>query len=143
MILLDTNVLSELMRERAEPAVVAWLNQQPKLSVWLTAISLFEIRLGLQSKPAGRQRERLIAAFEDICAREIENRIAPFDTAAAHETANLMSARNKRGFSVDLRDTMIAGIALSARATIATRNTRHFQDLNVPVVNPWREGAKL
>lgn len=143
MILLDTNVLSELMRQDPDPAVIAWLDRQPGLSVWTSSISVFEIRFGLQSKPAGRQRDRLVAAFEQFCTLVIENRIVAFDAEAAHQAANLMAVRNKRGFSVDLRDTMIAGVAMSARATLATRNTRHFRDLHIPVVNPWNEGAKL
>lgn len=143
MILLDTNVLSELMRPDVDVAVVAWLNRQPRLSVWISAISVFEIRLGLQSKPEGKKRDYLFAAFEDVRTRVIENRVVPFDAEAALEAAKLMSARSRRGFNVDLRDTMIAGIALSTQATLATRNTRHFDDLHVPVVNPWREGAKL
>lgn len=143
MILLDTNVLSELMREDPDAVVVDWLNRQPRLSVWISSISVFEVRLGLQSKPAGKRRDRLQAAFEQVRVRAIENRVAPFDADAAHEAAVLMAERNKRGFVVDLRDTMIAGIALSARATLATRNTRHFRDLRVSVVNPWHEGAKL
>lgn len=143
MILLDTNVLSELMRQRPEAAVVEWLNGQPRLSVWISAISVFEIRLGLQSKPAGRQRDGLVAAFEEVRIRLIENRVAPFDAEAAQEAASLMADRNMRGSPVDLRDTMIAGIAISSRATLATRNTRHFRDLHVPVVNPWRDGERL
>jgi hypothetical protein len=143
MILLDTNVLSELMLPEVEPAVVSWLNRQPRLSVWISAVTIFEVRLGLQSKAGGKQRDYLSAAFEQVRTRLIENRVLAFDTEAAIEAANLMAARNKRGFNVDLRDTMIAGIALSRRATLATRNTRHFDDLQVPVVNPWHEGAKL
>jgi hypothetical protein len=143
MILLDTNVLSELMRKSPDGAVVAWMNQQPRLSVWISSISVFEIQLGLQSKSAGKQREHLISTFEEVRTRVIENRVVSFDAYAAREAANLMAVRNKRGVSVDLRDTMIAGVALSTGATLATRNTRHFHDLHIPVVNPWHDGAKL
>lgn len=141
MILLDTNVFSELMRKDPDEAVVSWINRQPRLSVWISSISVFEIRFGLQSKPSGKQREHLISIFEEVHTRVIENRVVAFDADAAREAADLMAVRNKTGFSVDLRDMMIAGIALSRHAAIATRNTRHFQDLKVPVVNPWQEGA--
>jgi predicted nucleic acid-binding protein len=104
---------------------------------------VFEIRFGLQSKPAGKQRDHLTAAFERVRTISIDNRVVEFDADAAEEAARLMATRNMRGFSVDLRDTMIAGIALSRRATLATRNTRHFHDLHVLVVNPWQEGARL
>jgi toxin FitB len=142
MILLDTNVLSELMLPNPDAAVIAWLDRQPRLSVWISSITVFEVRLGLESKPAGRQRDSLTAAFEHVRTRLIEDRVVPFDADAALEAAKLMSVRNKHGFNVEVRDTMIAGIALSARATLATRNTRHFNDLHVPVVNPWSRTPK-
>lgn len=143
MILLDTNVLSELMRESPEPTVIGWLNRQSRSSIWISSVSVFEIRFGLQSKPAGKRRDHLTAAFEKVRIISIDNRVVEFDADAAEEAAKLMATRNMRGFSVDLRDTMIAGIALSRRATLATRNTRHYHDLHVPVVNPWQAGAKL
>jgi hypothetical protein len=143
MILLDTNVLSELTRKEPHAAVTAWLDRQPALSLWTSSISIFEVRFGLQVMAAGRQRDHLVTAFDEFCADVLENRILAFDSGAAHEAADLTALRKKRGFPVDLRDTMIAGIALSRRATLATRNTRHFHDLQVPVVNPWEAGAKL
>lgn len=143
MILLDTNVVSEITRRQPDAGVIMWLNRQPALSIWISSISFFEVRFGLYAMSPGKHRDYLVAAFDEFCAQVVENRILTFDTDAANEAAKLMSARNKRGFSVDLRDTMIAGIALSASATIATRNTRHFHDLQVPVVDPWHAGAKL
>lgn len=143
MILLDTNIISEISRKQPAAGVIAWLDQQPPSSLWITSISVFEVRYGLYAMAPGKHREFLTAAFDDFCAHVVENRIVTFDSDAAHETAKLMAGRKKRGFSVDLRDTMIAGIALSRRATVATRNTRHYHDLHVPVVNPWQEGAKL
>lgn len=143
MILLDTNIISEITRKQPNAGVIAWLDQQPSLSLWISSVSVFEVRYGLYAMAPGKHREFLVAAFEDFCAQIVDNRILTFDADAAHETAKLMAARNKRGFSIDLRDTMIAGIALSRRATLATRNTRHFHDLHVPVVNPWQAGATL
>lgn len=143
MILLDTNVVSEITRKQPDTGVIRWLNRQPALSIWMSSVSIFEVRFCLDVMAPGRHRDYLEEAFNAFCAQVVENRILIFDADAANEAAKLMAARNKRGFSVDLRDTMIAGIALSARAMIATRNTRHFHDLHVPVVNPWQEGAKL
>lgn len=139
MILLDTNVVSEITRREPDPVVIAWLDRQPFQSIWVSSVTIFEARYGLQAMAAGRHRERLDKAFEDFCAQVVEDRILAFDAEAAREAANLMADRKKRGFPVDLRDTMIAGIALSARATIATRNTRHFRDLHISVVNPWKD----
>ncbi len=137
MIILDTNVLSALMRTAPEAPVVAWLDRQPAESVWITSITLFEARLGLALLPAGRRRQTLEGAFARLLKEDLENRVLDFDSAAATEAASLAAGRQKAGRPVDMRDTQIAGIALARHATLATRNVRHFRDLNVPVVNPW------
>ena len=137
MIILDTNVLSALMRKMPEAPVVVWLDRQPAESVWITSITLFEARLGLALLPKGRRQQALEAAFARLLEEDLENRVLDFDSAAATEAALLAARRQKSGRSVDMRDTQIAGIALARRATLATRNLRHFQDLNVPVVDPW------
>jgi predicted nucleic acid-binding protein len=134
VIILDSNVISALMREEAP--VVTWLDRQPETSIWITSVTLFEIRFGLDVMPLGRRRSLLAQVFETTLD-EIEYRIAVFDWAAALETASLAGERQRRGEPRDLRDTMIAGIALAHHATLATRNTSHFADLTVPVVNPW------
>lgn len=137
MIILDTNVLSALMRTTPEVAVVSWLDRQPTESVWITSITLFESRLGLAVLPKGRRQQTLEAAFARLLEEELENRVLDFDSAAAIEAASLAAERQKAGRQVDIRDTQIAGIALARRATLATRNTRHFRDLKVPVIDPW------
>ena len=137
MIILDTNVLSALMRTAPEAPVVAWLDRQPAESVWITSITLFEACLGLALLPAGRRRQTLEAAFARLLKEDLENRVLDFDSAAATEAASLAAERQKAGRPVDMRDTQIAGIALARRAMLATRNVRHFRDLNVPVVDPW------
>lgn len=137
MIILDTNILSALMRQAPEAAVVHWLDRQPADSVWITSVTLFEVRLGLAILPRGRRRHALESAFEQLLAEDLEDRVLAFDSAAAAESASLAAERQKAGRPVDFRDTQIAGIAHSRRATLATRNTRHFQDLRVAVVNPW------
>jgi predicted nucleic acid-binding protein len=136
MILLDTNVVSALMRE-PDVRVSKWLDRQPASSIWITSITVMEIRYGLQIIASDRRRENLAKAFQDVLEKDIEQRIAPFDTAAAQEAANLMAARKVRGQTVEIRDTLIAGIAMATGATLATRNTAHFADLSVPVINPW------
>jgi toxin FitB len=137
MIILDTNVLSALMRKAPDAAVVAWVDRQPAESVWITSITLFEARLGLALLPAGRRRQGLEAAFGQLLEDDLENRILDFDSAAAIEAASLAAERQKAGRPVDMRDTQIAGIALARRATLATRNVRHFADLKVRIVDPW------
>ena len=137
MIILDTNVLAALMRTVPEVSVVTWLDRQPAESVWITSITLFEARFGLALLPAGRRRQALEAAFARMLKDDLENRVLDFDSAAAIEAASLAATRQKNGRSVDMRDTQIAGIALARRATLATRNVRHFGDLNISVVDPW------
>ena len=137
MIILDTNVLSALMRTVPEAHVVAWLDRQPAESVWITSITLFEAYLGLALLPSGRRRRTLEAAFARLLQEDLENRVLDFDSAAATEAASLAAARQKNGCPVDLRDTQIAGIALARRATLATRNVRHFRDLRILIVDPW------
>jgi predicted nucleic acid-binding protein len=137
MILLDTNVLSALMRQKPDREVIHWLDRQPRTSVWTTAITVFEIRFGLQVMPAGKRRTALIADFDQLLENLIQQRVAQFDTAAAQAAADLMAERQKQGRPGELRDTMIAGIVLATHATLATRNTKHFDDIASSVVNPW------
>ncbi|MSO61537.1 MAG: type II toxin-antitoxin system VapC family toxin [Acidobacteria bacterium] len=139
MTILDTNVLSALMRTRPEAAVVAWLDRQPSDSVWLSSITVFETRFGLALLPKGRRRSGLERAFESVLTDDLANRVLDFDSMAAATAAQLAADRQQAGRAVDLRDTLIAGIALARRATIATRNTKHFEGLDVPVINPWDE----
>jgi predicted nucleic acid-binding protein len=136
MIILDTNVLSALMRQVPDPSVVGWLDRQPRTSVWTTSVTVLEVRFGLQILATGRRRTLLTEAFEELLSR-MGQRVAAFDAAAAGQASNLMAARHRRGRPVDLRDTMIAGIALAQHATLATRNTAHFEDASIPLVNPW------
>ena len=137
MIVLDTNVVSALMKPSANQVVFDWLDTQPRASIWTTAITVFEIRYGLQILPSGRKRSALIAAFERLVSETMDNRIAPFDSSAGEHAGELMAVRHKKGRPGEFRDTMIAGIVLARRAVLATRNTAHFEDLNVRVVNPW------
>lgn len=137
MIVLDTNVLSALMLSEPEVVVASWLDRQARTSVWTTSVTIFEIRYGLVAMPAGRRQTERRALFERVVEEKLERRILSFDHAAAEEAALLMDLRRRAGRSGELRDTMIAGIVLAQRATLATRNVRHFEDLTVPVVDPW------
>jgi len=137
VIILDTNVLGALMRSVPDAAVVSWLDRQPAESIWITSITLFEARFGLALLPSGRRRQRLESEFDRLLREDLENRVLDFDSAAATEAAALAAARQKGGRPVDMRDTQIAGIALARHATLATRNVRHFADLEISIVDPW------
>jgi toxin FitB len=138
MIILDTNVLSALMLRQPHEGVAAWIDLQPRTSVWTTSVTIFEIRYGLAVTPVGRRRIERELSFKRAIEEKLERRILTFDEAAAEEAATLMASRRRSGRLGDLRDTMIAGIALAQRATLATCNFRHFDDLAVPVVDPWQ-----
>ena len=137
MIILDTNVLSALMRLEPDPPVLRWLDLQAPQSIWITSITLFESRLGLALVPDGRRRRALESAFARLLDEDLENRVLPFDSDAALQAATLAAQRQRTGRTVDIRDTQIAGIAQARRATLATRNLRHFEGLTIPVLNPW------
>lgn len=137
MIILDTNVLSALMRAVPDKPVVAWLDGQPADSVWITSVTLFEVRFGLALLPSGRRRRGLEVAFGQLLEQDLENRVLDFDSPAADVASTLAAERQRNGRPVDMRDTLIAGIVISRRATLATRNTRHFDDINMRLVNPW------
>ncbi len=139
MIILDTNVLSEPMRQRPDHLVMASLDRQAELAVWTTSINIFELRGGIEMLPDSRRRSRLETEFERLIDEDFHRRVVAFDTAAAEQAARLMAARQRAGRPGELHDTMIADIVLANHATLATRNTRHFADLSVPVVNPWGE----
>lgn len=141
MIILDTNVLSALMRDTPAVAVVAWLDTQAPESLWTTSITLFEIGLGLELLPVGRRRALLQDAFRGLIDEDLSGRVLAFDVPAAAQAARLAAERQRAGRPVDFRDTQIAGIALARRAAVATRNLRHFEGLSVPVVSPWGESA--
>ena len=137
MIILDTNVLSALMRSAPDLEVVAWLDRQASESLWITSITVFEARFGLALLTSGRRRRALERAFALLLEEDLENRVLDFDVAAATAAAEVAAARQQAGRPVEMRDTQVAGIAIARRATLATRNVRHFADLAVPVIDPW------
>lgn len=137
MIVLDTNVLSALMQSQPDTKVVSWLDRQPSESVWITAINLFEIGYGLALLTPGKRRKTLEDAFSTLLRVDLEERILPFDASAAEHAAALAGERRRKGRPVDMRDTQIAGICEARNAILATRNTRHFEDISTPITNPW------
>lgn len=137
MIILDTNVLSGLMRSTPDPLVVRWLDDQPAPSLWTTSVTLFEVRHGLLSLPAGRRRTQLQDAFEQLLRHDLEGRVLDFGAEASAAAAEIAARNRASGRPVDVRDVLIAGIARSRRAALATRNARHFEGTGVEVVDPW------
>jgi predicted nucleic acid-binding protein len=137
VILLDTNVLSALMRDPPDAAVVGWLDAQVPEQVWTTAVSAFEVRFGLARMAEGRRRRELEVAFEALLRDDLAGRVASLDRAAAEAAGLLAARREAAGRTVDVRDTLIGGIALARRMAVATRNVRHFDDLETGILDPW------
>jgi predicted nucleic acid-binding protein len=137
MIILDTNVVSAAMRDDVEPRIRAWLDDRPPESIWLTSITVFEIRFGIQILAEGRKRRQLESDFARALTEDFEGRVLDFDNPAAEAAAAFSAQRKLGGRPMELRDTLIAGIVVSRRAELATRNVRHFEDLDISVINPW------
>jgi predicted nucleic acid-binding protein len=137
VIILDTNVLSAMMQVDDDALVAPWLNAQPAESVWTTTVTVFEIVFGLALLAARRRRDRLDRAFLRAINDVLGGRVLPFDRPGA-EVAALLAARQRQvGRTVEIRDVQIAGIATARKATLASRNTRHFEHLGITLVNPW------
>lgn len=137
MIIIDTNVVSELMRASPEPAVLAWFAGHPADTLYLTAISEAELRTGAAILPAGQRRDRLVDAIDAMIAQDFSGRILPFDSPAARRYAAIAAARRAAGKPIMDADCQIAAIALAGAATIATRNVKDFEGCGIDVINPW------
>jgi len=139
MILLDTNVISAFMRPEPDRAVMAWLDSQPAESMWTTSISVYELRFGIEILASGRRRRELEEALSQALEEDFDGRVVPFDEPAAQAAGRIGTARRLLGRTVEMRDLQIAGIALARKATIATRNVRHFEGLGIALISPWAE----
>jgi hypothetical protein len=140
VIVLDTNVLSEALKPLPSLTVLHWLGAQEPSSVFTTTITQAEVLYGIETLPPGKRRMRLLAAVEKMFAGEFEGRILPFDEDAARAFAGIAGARDAAGRPISQFDAMIAAIASSHRAAVATRNTAdYFQHCGIDVINPWTE----
>lgn len=138
MILLDTNVLSELMRPAPSAAVIAWIGGQSAASLFLSAITEAELRYGLALLPNGQRQRRLLDQVEAMLAEDFAGRILPFDRPAAAAYARIAAGRRLSGRPISQADAQIAAVALSRGAAVATRNVADFLECGVEVIDPWR-----
>jgi len=137
VIILDTHVFSELMRQEPDAKITAWLNALPRQDVRITAISIFELRFGIELHANGRRRSRLEHSLDQILNAGFRDRVLNFDERAANAAALIAAEQRSIGRSKEVRDTFIAAIAISRSADLATRNVRHFGDMNIRVIDPW------
>ena len=139
--LLDTNVLSELLRAAPEPTVLAWFAAQPAPSAFVSAVTQAEMLLGARQLPAGKRRQALEAALHALFAEDFAGRVLPFDSAAAPHFADCAAARRAAGRPISQFDAQIAAIARHHGMSIATRNVGDFEGCGVTLVNPWRTSS--
>ncbi len=137
MIVVDTNVISELSKERPDPTVSAWFLGQEPSSLATTSVSLAEVIYGLELLPHGKRRERLSELSRIIFQTALGGRVLPFDDASARHYARLLADKRRRGTPMAPLDAQIASIALAAGASVATRNVDDFEHCGVTVINPW------
>jgi predicted nucleic acid-binding protein len=137
MFILDTNVLSELMNPEGAIHVQTWIDSIRKDELFTTALNQAEILYGIAIMAKGRKRERLIDASEAMFRQDFRGRILPFDERAAGHFADITARRKLLGNPVGILDSQVAAIARAYEMTIVTRNTKHFQDCDVPLMNPW------
>ena len=139
MILVDTNVVSEPMRPRGDPRVVAWLDRQAAETLFISTVSVAEVLFGVAALPAGKRRESLAEAFESEVLPLFEGRVMSFDLPAARAFAVVMSSARARGLSISVFDGQIAAIAAANRLIVATRDEAPFRAVGLKTVNPWME----
>jgi predicted nucleic acid-binding protein len=137
VIVLDTNVISEMMRQAPDDQVAAWLAAQPILGLFTTALTQAEILYGLTLLPLGRRREALFAAARPIFDEDMAGRILPFDSDAALIFPEIAAGRRQGGEPISQIDAQIAAIARSRGARLATRNTRDFRNCGIDLIDPW------
>lgn len=137
MIILDTNVVSETMRHLPSSAVIAWLDDQPRTDLYLCAPVVAEIGYGIARLKDSRRKRELLTVYRQVVDRAFEGRILPFDAVAAEAYAELVAKLESGGKTIDVIDAMIAAIAQSNGATLATRNTVHFKHVGLSLINPF------
>jgi predicted nucleic acid-binding protein len=137
MFVLDTNVVSELMRSAPEPAILAWLQQTSSTGLYTTAVTVAEIRYGIARLPEGRRRQMLHQAANEIFAA-FPRQVLPFDLAAATAYADVVAGRARDGNPISGFDAQIAAICRSQAATLATRNIKEFTDTGIALIDPWQ-----
>lgn len=137
MILVDTCLVSELMRLSPAQAVLDWFGSRDATDLYFSAVGEAELRRGAAILPPGNRRKGLVAEIDAMIAEDFRGRVLPFDSAAAVAFAAIFARRNATGRPIGFPDCQIAGIARSRGFAVATRNVRDFEDIGLDIVNPW------
>ncbi|WP_436501258.1 type II toxin-antitoxin system VapC family toxin [Actinokineospora sp. HUAS TT18] len=137
MIVLDTNVVSELMRHVPDENVIRWVDQHPADDVFITAVTAAELQFGVSRLPDGRRKTSLLVKIAELLAEDFQDQILPFDGPAAMHYARIAAAHESLGRPISLADAQIAAICLRHNACLATRNIEDFADTGAEVLDPW------
>jgi predicted nucleic acid-binding protein len=138
VIILDTNVISELTRPVPDPGVITWLDSLPAEETAITAITAAELRYGVRRMPDGRRRTGLSEAVNTLITIDFRDRVEPFDVLAADQYADVVTAREQAGQPISTSDAQIAAICRVLNATLATRNTSDFTGIGDNLIDPWK-----
>ena len=138
MIILDTNILSELMRPSPNMRVVNWLNAEEPLGVTITAITVAEILYGIERLPDGKRKQRFAQLAAEMFEEDFTDRVLPFDEVAAAYYAALVTDSERSGRVIHSADAQIAAICQQHKAQLATRNVKDFEHLGISIIDPWR-----
>jgi predicted nucleic acid-binding protein len=139
MILLDTNVISEIMRPRPDSRVAAWIQSLPRKEFWTSSVVVAELLSGIESMPSGRRQKGLREAFEAMLTEDFHGQILSFDLAAARHFGQILSARQRLGRPINEMDAQIAATARVHGAAVATRNIKDFLACELALINPWSD----
>jgi len=139
MIVLDTNVVSELMRAEPTPSVLRWVDAQEAGKLWLTSVTVQELIYGIARLPAGKRQQHLNAQLLEMLDDDFAGQVAPYDGEAAAIAGRLLARCEREGRTMPLADAQIAAICIALHATLVTRNTQDFEAAGLMLVNPWDE----
>ena len=139
MILLDTNVISELMRTEPAQIVLDWFGQHDAADLFISAVTEAELRTGVAILPEGQRRDRLQLAIDAMIEQDFQGRILPFDSPAAKAYAEIAAQRRASGRPIADADCQIAAIARAANAPVATRNVKDFDGCGIRLIDPWND----
>lgn len=137
MIVIDTNVLSELLKREPDQNVKSWMSRQPMTSVFTTTVTQAEILYGVALLPDGKRKNKMMEAVQTLFSKRFMGRILPFDIEAAMDYAEIASLRRASGIPISQFDAQIAAITRTRGASLVTRNSDDFRDCGIKVINPW------
>ena len=140
MIVLDTNVISELARQAPDPGALSWLDSLEVSDVATTAVTAAELRYGVARLPDGHRKQELTVVIRGILTEDFHGRVLPFDERASVRYADIVAARQRIGRSIGVADAQIAAICRDLDGILATRNTADFEETGIELIDPWKLG---